>query len=209
VTRQPFATVVGPAAPLLVANLDTDVIIRVERMTSTNPDDLAPYAFESLRYRDDGSEEPGFVLNDPRFRGAPILILGANFGCGSSREPAVWAIKGLGIRCLIAPSFGDIFAGNCVTNGLLPVVLDAAAVEQLAEVARGGSPLTVDLEQQVVGAGGAAWRFEISTIQKVGLLEGLDDMELALRFAADTAEWERNDRRLRPWAWTSGSAGSA
>lgn len=200
-SRRPFTTFVGTAVPLMLANVDTDVIIRVERMVSTNPTDLAPFAFEALRRRADGSEDTHFVLNDPRYRDAPILIAGENFGCGSSREPAVWAIVGLGVRCVIAPSFGDIFAGNCFTNGVLPITLGLDQTNELAECARLGMPVTVDLEAQDVSAGGASWAFEISPISKLSLLEGLDDLELSLRFASETATWERHDRDARPWAW--------
>jgi 3-isopropylmalate/(R)-2-methylmalate dehydratase small subunit len=201
VSRPPFTTVVGPAAPLMLSNIDTDVIIRVERMTSTDPQALAPYAFEALRYID-GSEDPEFVLNQPRYRGAPILIAGDNFGCGSSREPAVWSLMGLGIRCVIAPSFGDIFVGNCLTNGVLPIVLDPASIAQLVERSTAGNAV-VDLGAQRVSAGEAWWPFEIGALSKMTLLEGLDDLELSMRFRPDTASWERRDRRDRPWAWNA------
>jgi 3-isopropylmalate/(R)-2-methylmalate dehydratase small subunit len=199
--RAPFTTLCGPAAPLLRANIDTDIIIRVERMTSTDPAALAPFAFEAIRYRPDGTEDLSFPFNDPRFRGAKILIAGANFGCGSSREPAVWAIMGLGVHCVIAASFGDIFSANCLTNGVLPIVLNEASIEQLGAMAAAGLHLTVDLRAQHVSAPGASWPFQIGAAQKLSLLEGLDDLDLALRFAADTARWEREDRLRRPWAW--------
>src|SRR5919205_1213678 len=125
---QPFTKVGGPAAPLLRANVDTDLIIRIERLVGTRREELGPFAFEALRRRADGSEDPDFVLNRPEYRGAPILLAGPNFGCGSSREGAVWALMGAGIRCVIAPSFGDIFFSNCFQNGLLPVVLPEETV---------------------------------------------------------------------------------
>jgi 3-isopropylmalate/(R)-2-methylmalate dehydratase small subunit len=204
-SRQPFTSVTGTAAPLLRPNIDTDVIIRVERMTSTSPADLAAWAFEALRYRPDGTPDPGFVLNEPRYTGAPILLAGPNFGCGSSREPAVWAIMGLGIRCVIAPSFGDIFKANCLTNGLLPVTLGEAPVRRLATAAARGTPVTVNLETQRVTTGNATWPFTISPSQKTALLDGLDDLELALRSSDDITRWEERDRRQRPWAWTRGT----
>ena len=206
-SRQPFTTVTGAAAPLLLSNVDTDVIIRIDRMTSTDPADLAPYAFEALRHRPDGSDDPTFVLNAPCFAGAPILLAGANFGCGSSREPAVWAIMGIGIRCVIAPSFGDIFRANCLTNGVLPVTLDQESINQLAKAAALGVPVTVDLDRQRVTAQGASWSFTISTIQKTALLEGLDELRLAMRFEQDTARWEREDLLVRPWAWSAAASG--
>jgi 3-isopropylmalate/(R)-2-methylmalate dehydratase small subunit len=201
VNRRPFTTLSGPAAVLLRANVDTDIIIRVERMTSSDPAALAPFAFEALRYRPDGTEDLSFPFNDPRYRGAQILIAGPNFGCGSSREPAVWAIMGLGVRCVIASGFGDIFSTNCLTNGVLPIVLDDASIEQLAAMAADGLQVTVDLKAQQVRAQGASWPFQIGAAQKLSLLEGLDDLDLALRFAEDTARWEHDDRLDRPWAW--------
>src|SRR5579863_8871350 len=143
-----FTRLTAVAAPLLKRNIDTDVIIRIEKLISLDRAELGPHAFAPLRYRADGSENPDFVLNRPPYRGAQILIAGENFGCGSSREGAVWALWGMGLRCVIAPSFGDIFFNNCFQNGLLPITLDAAMVERLAELveASQGQPLTVDLE---------------------------------------------------------------
>src|SRR5215469_16522478 len=131
---QSFTTHRGIAAPLLLDNVDTDVIIRIEPLLSLEKSALGPHALGALRYRADGSEDPGFVLNRVPYRNASILIAGANFGCGSSREGAVWALWGLGIRCVIAPSFGDIFFNNCFQNGLLPIVLEAVTVERLAKL---------------------------------------------------------------------------
>ncbi len=202
-TAPPLTTVTGVAAPLLRPNLDTDVIIRVERMVSTSPADLAPFAFEAIRYQADGSENPEFVLNQEPFRGATILVGGPNFGCGSSREPAVWAIVGLGIRCIVAPSFGDIFQANCHQNGVLPIVLDEAAVDELADSAATGTPVTVDLAAQQVRAADRTWCFAIGPTQKLALLEGLDDLDLALRDIDSIRAWEQADRANRPWAWTS------
>jgi 3-isopropylmalate/(R)-2-methylmalate dehydratase small subunit len=142
---EPFTTVSGPAAPLLLANVDTDVIIRIEPLTQQPREALGRFAFEVLRYRPDGSEDPEFVLNQPAFRGAPILLAGTNFGCGSSREGAVWALPGIGIRCVIAPSFGDIFFSNYFQNGVLPIVLDEHMIEELATSARTGAVMRVDL----------------------------------------------------------------
>ena len=126
---QAFTRITGPAAPLMAANLDTDVIIRIERLTSGA--DLARYALEALRYRPDGCPDPDCVLNEPQFCNAPILLAGRNFGCGSSREGAVTALMAMGVHCVIAPSFGDIFFGNCFQNGLLPVILPEEQVAKL------------------------------------------------------------------------------
>jgi 3-isopropylmalate/(R)-2-methylmalate dehydratase small subunit len=120
---QPFRTVTGIAAPLLRANIDTDMIIPVQRLVGASRDGLGPYGFERFRYLADGSDNPEFPLNRDAFRNAPILLAGENFGCGSSREGAVWTLMGMGLRCVIAPSFGDIFHNNCFQNGLLPVRL--------------------------------------------------------------------------------------
>lgn len=124
------------AAPLMRENVDTDVIIRIERLVSLENVDLGKWAFELLRYRPDGSENPDFILNQPRYRASRILLAGRNFGCGSSREGAVVAVLGMGIRCVIAPSFGDIFFGNCFQNGVLPIALPQAEIDKLAQEAR-------------------------------------------------------------------------
>ena len=199
-TAAPLRTVTSVAAVLDRPNIDTDVIIRIERMVSTSPADLAPWAFEALRYRSDGSPDPGFVFNQDRCRGAEILLAGANFGCGSSREPAVWAIKGLGIRVIVAPSFGDIFRANCHQNGLLPIVLDEDSVADLTAAA-GDVEITVDLEARQVRADGRSWGFAIGDRQRLSLLEGLDDLDLAMLDVGLIDAWETDDRSTRPWAW--------
>lgn len=201
-----FTVLTGVAAPLMRANIDTDTIIRIERMTSTTPQQMAPWAFESLRFGADGSEDPGFVLNQAPFREAPILLAGDNFGCGSSREGAVWALKYSGIRCVIAPGFGDIFYSNCFQNGVLPVVLPAAQVERLAEQCAGGNArVTVDLRQQVVvSPEGETTPFAIEAIRREALLEGLDDIGLTLKQDEAIAAFQVRDRTARPWVWQPG-----
>jgi 3-isopropylmalate/(R)-2-methylmalate dehydratase small subunit len=199
---QSFTTVVGPAAALLRANIDTDVIVRIERLTSVARDQLGQYALEALRYRKDGSEEPDFVLNRPAFRDAPILIAGKNFGCGSSREGAVWALMAAGFRCVIAESFGDIFYNNCFQNGMLPIVLPAAAVNDLAVQAAEGAPLTIDLVTcQISTPGGDVISFEVDATRRKALLEGLDDISTTLRDRGDIIAWQVRDRAARPWIW--------
>jgi 3-isopropylmalate/(R)-2-methylmalate dehydratase small subunit len=201
----PFTTVTGAAAPLMRPNIDTDVIIRVERLVGTTRAEMGAHAFEVWRRRADGSEDPDFVLNREPFRGAPILLAGANFGCGSSREGAVWALAGAGFRAIVAPSFSDIFANNALQNGLLPVVLPAEAVEALAaavEQAPGNARVTVDLERcVVVGPRGDSHRFEIDPARREALLSGLDDIGLTLRQAPAIAAWQAEDRAARPWVW--------
>jgi 3-isopropylmalate/(R)-2-methylmalate dehydratase small subunit len=199
---QPFTRITGPAAPLLRANIDTDVIIRIERLTGVPREQLGRYAFEALRYRIDGSEDPDFVLNRTNFRNAPILIAGENFGCGSSREGAVWALMAAGLRCVIAESFGDIFYNNCFQNGVLPVVLPAAAVSQLAREAANGTRLTVDLfEQKVMTPQGESIAFDIDVQRRQALLEGFDDISLTLKRLSEIVAWQSQDRNVRPWIW--------
>lgn len=201
----PLTVVTGPALPLLMPNIDTDVIIRIERMANPEPDLLGTYAFESLRFLPDGTDDPTFPGNDPRWRGAPILLGGTNFGCGSSREPAVLAVMGMGVRCVIAPSYGDIFVGNCHQNGVLPVVLPEAEVLALAARCSDGRDVTVDLAAQTVSCDGEAWHFAIGAAQKQALLQGLDDLDLALLHTDAIAAWQARDRVARPWAWASAS----
>lgn len=194
-----FTKITGRAAPLLRANVDTDVIIRIERLTGGA--DLGRYALEALRYLPDGVENPDCALNEPMFRNAPILVTGRNFGCGSSREGAVTALMAMGVRVIVAPSFGDIFYGNCFQNGLLPVVLPEEQVERLAAEARSGE-MTVDLENAVVvSPGGERFSFSIDALRREALLEGLDDIGLTLKAATEIAAWQAADRLRRPWIW--------
>ncbi|KWR76384.1 3-isopropylmalate dehydratase small subunit [Cupriavidus sp. IDO] len=205
---QPFTVVVGAAAPLMRANVDTDIIIRIERLTSLSRDELGKYAMDALRFRPDGSEEPACILNRPMFRQAPVLLAGSNFGCGSSREGAVVALMGMGVRCVIAPSYGDIFYNNCFQNGLLPIELPAAAIEALAVQCAQGAPVRVDLVTTTLTApDGSAIRFTIDPLRREGLLNGLDDIGLTLKDDALIRAWQAEDRARRPWAWpASGEA---
>ena len=186
-------------------NVDTDLIIRVERCAKVEKEGLGRYAFEMVRFLPDGSDNPDFPLNRPGYRGAKILVGNINFGCGSSREMAVWAIAGMGIRCVIAPSFGDIFFGNCFQNGLLPIVLPLAAVEKLgaeldADPAK--AKVTVDLaRQKVITPSGEELGFEIEPLRKRALLEGLDEIGLTQLREAEIAEFQHKDRVKRPWVY--------
>ena len=204
---QAFQTVSGRAVTLLQPNIDTDVIIRINRLNEVrmHPESralLGRWAFESLRYAADGSEQPDCILNDERLRGAPILIAGPNFGCGSSREGAVWALAGIGIRCVVAESFGDIFYANCFQNGLLPITLPATDVARLADRAAGLADLRVDLERQTVSASsGQAIPFAIDASRRNALLLGLDEIGETLQHAAEIAAWQSADRAVRPWMW--------
>jgi len=198
---QPFTPVTGIAAPLLRANIDTDMIIPVQRLVGATRDGLGPYGFERFR------GQPDFPLDRPDYQGAPILLAGENFGCGSSREGAVWTLMGMGFRCVIAPSFGDIFHNNCFQNGLLPVRLEEAMIRRIAEATEaspGNARVTVDLaRQEVVTPWGETVRFELDARKKQALLEGLDEIALTQQRAAEIEAWQARDRAARPWAWDS------
>jgi 3-isopropylmalate/(R)-2-methylmalate dehydratase small subunit len=193
------------AAPLLRDNVDTDVIIRVERLLGTTRQSLGPWCFEALRYLPDGSEKPGFVLNRPDYRSAAILLAGNNFGCGSSREGAVWALQGLGIRCVIAPSFGEIFFGNCFQNGLLPVILDEADIRAIAAEVEPDPRInlvTVDLiRRQVDSPSGRRFEFAVAPMRREALLRGLDTIELTLARDDEIGSFQAADHRTRPWIY--------
>ncbi|HTP61367.1 MAG TPA: 3-isopropylmalate dehydratase small subunit, partial [Burkholderiales bacterium] len=154
--------------------------------------------FEMARFHKDGSENPGFVLNQPRYRGAQILVCGEFFGTGSSREMAVWALAGMGIRCLIAPSYGQIFYGNCFQNGLLPIVLSSPVVNDLMREAEQGKTFRIDLERQTVNG---AIRFEVSPRRRKMLLEGLDEIGLTMALEPRISAFEAADRARRPWIY--------
>jgi len=186
------------------SNVDTDIITPMARLVMAEKGDMHLYAFEPWRFLEDGSENPDFVLNQDAFRRAEILITGPNFGCGSSREGAVWAIRGLGIRCLIGSSFGDIFYNNCFQNGILPVVLPAETVERFAALAEDGNggPFTVDLEAyRITTPNGETYAFEIEAGRRRQLLDGLDDIGLTLKRAGDIDAFRAADREERPWVY--------
>jgi 3-isopropylmalate/(R)-2-methylmalate dehydratase small subunit len=200
-----FSLLRGIAAPLMVPNIDTDRIIRIERVVGVPHERQGEYLFEAMRFNADGSENPEFILNQPPYREARILLSADNFGCGSSRENAVWALMGWGLRCVIAPSFGDIFFGNCFQNGMLPIRLPAATVERLAaeiEADVHDAQLCVDLERQrIVTAKGEEIAFDVEPLRRRMLLEGLDEIGLTLQHEAAIAAFQRNDRRARPWLY--------
>jgi 3-isopropylmalate/(R)-2-methylmalate dehydratase small subunit len=200
-----FTVLKGVAAPLLRANINTDVIIRIERLRDLERPDLGRYAFESWRYRRDGSEDPAFVLNKPPYREARIMIAGDNFACGSSREAAVWALQSFGIRCVIAPSFGSIFYNNCFQNGVLPVVVPATVVEDLAaevEATQGEGKVLVDLMRCiVVSPGGKETPFTVDAVLREGMLKGLDQIELTRAREPQIQAFQARDREHRPWLY--------
>jgi 3-isopropylmalate/(R)-2-methylmalate dehydratase small subunit len=200
-----FTVLEGVAAPLLRPNINTDIIIRIERLRDLDRDELGPYAFESWRYRRDGTEDPAFVLNKPQYREARIMIGGENFACGSSREAAVWALQSFGIRCVIAPSFGPIFFTNCFQNGVLPVVVPAKVVDDLAaevEATQGRGKVTVDLHRCVViSPSGKETPFTIDAMLREAMLEGLDQIELTRAREPQIAAFQARDRVRHPWLY--------
>lgn len=190
---QAFTTLTGTAIPLGMSNIDTDVIIAAHHLKTISRSGLGKVAFESLR------ADPQSVLNDPHYAGAPILIAGDNFGCGSSREHAPWALVDMGIRAIIAPSFADIFAGNAFKNGILLVALPQEQIDRLLEVARNGD-VTVDLESQTVTTVHQdRFEFPIDPFRKSCLLEGTDEIDMTLQMSADIAAYETRLAQNRPW----------
>jgi 3-isopropylmalate/(R)-2-methylmalate dehydratase small subunit len=193
-----FETLKAVAAPFPQKNVDTDLIIRIERCTGTPKEELGKYAFEMVRTLPNGEDNPAFVLNQPRYRGAQILVCGEFFGTGSSREVAVWALASMGIRCVIAPSFGQIFFSNCFQNGLLAIVLGSADVDGLMREAEKGTKFEIDLQQQLINK---TVRFDISPRRRKMLLEGLDEIGLTLALEPKIAAFQAADRARRPWIY--------
>lgn len=199
---EPFTRLTSVAVPLLRDNVDTDAIIPSREMTSVSKASLADGLFAGWRYTEVGGRQPdpAFVLNDPAFAGARILIGGSNFGCGSSREHAAWALAEYGFRAIVAPSFNPIFRGNCVRNGIVPAELDGAAVAAIADEAP--SLVTVDLPEEVVTtSAGRRFAFSIDAESKEMLVAGLDAIELTLQRLPEIEALQAADRRDRPWAY--------
>jgi 3-isopropylmalate/(R)-2-methylmalate dehydratase small subunit len=201
-----FTKVTGVAAPLMRQNVDTDLIIRIERLVSnTGRQGLGPYCFEQIRFKPDGAENPDCVFNQQPYRGAPIILSAENFGCGSSREGAVWALAGMGVKAVIAPSYGDIFYNNCFQNGILPVALPMAEVQALADemhASPGNARVTVDLETcTVVSPTGRVIPFQIDARRQHALLSGLDDIARTMTHKDDIAAWQKADQSAHPWTW--------
>ncbi|MFZ1548271.1 MAG: 3-isopropylmalate dehydratase small subunit [Candidatus Nitrotoga sp.] len=206
-----FLRVDGLVVPLDRANVDTDAIIPKQFLKSIKRTGFGPNLFDEWRYLDHGEPgmdnsrrplNPDFVLNQPRYYGAQILLARENFGCGSSREHAPWALDDYGFRAIIAPSFADIFCNNCFKNGLLPIVLDAASVDDLFQgvTATPGYQLKIDLEQQIITApNGMVYRFEVDAFRKNCLLNGLDDIGLTLQHVQEIKEYEARRKHEAPW----------
>lgn len=198
-----FTKLTGVAAPLPIVNVDTDMIIPKDYLKTIKRTGLAKGLFAEMRFNEDGSENPDFVLNKPAYRKAQILVAGDNFGCGSSREHAPWALLDFGIRCVISTSFADIFYNNCFNNGLLPVVLPEAQVRALMGEAKGGNHVfSVDLEAQTVTApSGQTFGFEIDPGRKEKLLKGLDAIGETLQHVGDIDLFEQRQALSQPWAY--------
>ena len=197
-----FTTLTGVAAPLPIINIDTDMILPKQFLKTIKRTGLGSALFHEMRTLDDGAENPDFVLNQPAYRKAQILVAGDNFGCGSSREHAPWALLDYGIRCVISTSFADIFYNNCFKNGILPIVVSQEDLDKLMDDARRGAnaTLTVDLEaQEIRGPDGGSIGFDIDPFRKHCLLNGLDDIGLTMEKAPSIGAFETKVDGERPW----------
>ncbi len=197
-----FETFTGIAAPMPLVNIDTDMIIPKQFLKTIKRTGLGVSLFHEMRYEQDGSEKSDFVLNQPAWRNAEIIVAGDNFGCGSSREHAPWAIRDFGIKCVISTSFADIFYNNCFKNGILPVTLEKDEVDALMKHARSGqnARITVDLEEQTVtGPDGDTYEFKVDPFKRRCLIEGLDDIALTLEQEAHISDFEKRRAVATPW----------
>jgi 3-isopropylmalate/(R)-2-methylmalate dehydratase small subunit len=198
-----FTVLEGVAAPLKLVNVDTDKIIPKQYLKTIKRTGLGKGLFAELRYKDDGSENPGFVLNQPAYRKAKILVAGDNFGCGSSREHAPWALLDFGIRCVISTSFADIFYNNCFQNGILPIKVSPEDLEKLFDDAERGANATLSIDlakQEIRGPDGGVVKFEIDPHRKHCLLNGLDDIGLTNAKQKQIDSYEAKAKAERPWA---------
>lgn len=198
-----FTKLTGVAAPLPIVNVDTDMIIPKDYLKTIKRTGLGKGLFAEMRYNEDGSENPDFVLNRPAYRHAAILVAGDNFGCGSSREHAPWALLDFGIRCVISTSFADIFYNNCFKNGILPITVSPEELDKLMDDAERGAnaTLTVDLEaQEIHGPDGGVIKFEIDSFKRHCLLNGIDDIGLTMEKGAAIDAFEKKIAETRPWA---------
>ncbi len=199
---QKFTSLTGVAAPMNMINVDTDMIIPKQFLKTIKRSGLGKNLFDEMRYNDDGTEIADFVLNKEPYRNASILVAGDNFGCGSSREHAPWALLDFGIRCVLAPSFADIFHNNCFKNGILPITLPREVIDRLMEKAARGSnaTFTVDLEaQEITDPDGEKISFDVDAFRKHCLLNGLDDIGLTMQRRAKIDTFEEKQRAAQPW----------
>lgn len=197
-----FTKLTAIAAPLPIMNVDTDMIIPKQFLRTIKRTGLGVNLFNDMRYDESGEEIADFVLNKEPYRHAEILVAGDNFGCGSSREHAPWALLDFGIRCVIAPSFADIFFNNCFKNGILPIVLEEENVNNIMKEAKTGHKVTIDLAaQKITLTDGTEIDFDIESFRKHCLLNGLDDIGLTLEKAGDITAYEEKTRHDKPWLW--------
>jgi 3-isopropylmalate/(R)-2-methylmalate dehydratase small subunit len=199
-----FIKIRAVAAPLPITNVDTDMIISQEHLRTIERTGLGKHAFSNIRYNEDGSEKEDFVLNKPAYRNAEILIAGDNFGCGSSREHAPWALMDLGLRCVIAPSFADIFYGNCFKNGLLPIKLPQAIVDDLMQDAENGANavFSVDLENlEITRPDGEVISFQVDGFRQHCMINGFDDISLTMEKGEKISEFEAKQKAEQPWLY--------
>ena len=199
---QKFETLTGVAAPMNITNIDTDMIIPKQFLKTIKRTGLGKSLFYEMRYTQDGQELPEFVLNQKAYRNAEILVAGDNFGCGSSREHAPWALLDFGIRCVIATSFADIFYNNCFKNGILPIVVSAEDQKKLLDDAQRGSnaTMTIDLPaQEIRGPDGGTIKFSVDAFRKHCMLNGLDDIGLTMEKADSISAFEKKNTASHPW----------
>jgi 3-isopropylmalate/(R)-2-methylmalate dehydratase small subunit len=199
-----FTTITGVAAPLDMINVDTDMVIPKKFLTTIERSGLGKGLFFEMRFDADGNENPDFVLNQPAYKDSKILVSGENFGCGSSREHAPWALLDFGIRCVIAPSFADLFYYNCFKNGILPIILAPEDMKKIMDDAKRGAnaTLTIDLENQTIqGPDGGEIKFEIDEFKKHCLLNGLDDIALTMKNEDKIADFEDGQKTTQPWLY--------
>lgn len=197
---KPFTTLTGIAAPLPIINIDTDMIIPKQFLKTIKRSGLGKNLFDEMRFTPEGKEIPEFVLNREPYRKATVLVAGENFGCGSSREHAPWALLDFGIRCVIAPSFADIFHNNCFQNGILPVTLPQDQVDQLMEDAKQGREITIDLQAQTVKAGNKQFSFNIDAFRKDCMLKGLDAVGITMQHQDAISAFEAKRKSTQAWA---------
>lgn len=196
---QKFETLSSIAAPIPLMNIDTDILIPKQFLKTIKRTGLGQYLFYDLRFDENDNEKPDFILNKTDFNMAQIIVAGKNFGCGSSREHAPWALLDFGIKCVIAPSFADIFYNNCFNNGILPVTLDQDKVDNLFSLAESKKIFTVDLEKQIISVEDQTYSFDMDPYKRKRLLEGLDEIAMTLEYEKNIKTFERRLNLIQPW----------
>ena len=196
-----FNKLSGHAIPLRITNVDTDMIIPKQFLKTIKRTGLGEFLFYELRYDQDGNKISSFALNQEQYKDASILIAGKNFGCGSSREHAPWSIADYGIKCIIAPSYADIFYNNCFKNGILPIILEEEKIKELSEYANRQEEISIDLQEEKIVYGNNELKFEVDPFKKKCLLEGLDDIALSLKKSEKIEKFETNLKNEKPWVF--------